>query len=169
MTDVSSVVESLGFDDGELALVKEHFDYGLLSHHCGACSKECTAAIKSRDSEEPFDPMEVVGLLLEGKLNEVLESRDIWHCLQCAKCEENCPNNSGFLEFFVKLRELASEKQGSPKAVEDKLRTLKTTGYAMPKKIGIRKKMDIEPAKELDVTSIVEIIEKTKAEDGDAD
>ncbi|MBU2559962.1 ammonium transporter [archaeon] len=35
--------------------------------------------------------------------------------------------------------------------------------------IGIRKKMGIEPAKEIDVTTIVEIIEKTKAGDEDAD
>ncbi len=168
MTDVSSVVRGLKFDDDELALVKKHFDYGLLSHHCGACSKECTAAVKSRDSAEPFDPMEVVDLLLGGKLKEVLESRDIWHCLQCGKCEDRCPNNSGFLEFFAKLRELAGEHQGSPKAIEDKLKTLQKTGFGMPKKIGIRKKMGIDPAKEIDATTIVEIIEKTKAEDEDA-
>lgn len=168
MTDVSPIIEGLNGEPEELALVKKHLDYGLLASHCGACSKECTAAIKSRDTENPFDPLVVVDGLLAGKFHEVLKSRDIWQCLQCGKCEDRCPNNSGLTELFAKLRELANTCEKPPKAIADKLTTLQKTGYGMPKKIGIRKKMGIEPAQEIDASAIAEIIEKTK-ERKDAD
>lgn len=164
MTDASPVIEGLKIEPDGLALVKKHFDYGLLSHHCGACSKECTAGVKSRDTENPFDPLRVVDELISGKFYEVLGSKDIWRCLQCGKCEERCPNNSGLTELFAKLRELANVYEKPPRVIEDKLTTLRKTGYGMPKKIGIRKKMDIDPAPEIDVTAIAKIIERTKKE-----
>lgn len=168
MTDVSPLIEGLKIEQEGLALVKKHFDYGLLSHHCGACRKECTAGIKSRNSETPFDPLLVVEKLVSGKFYEVLRSKEIWHCLQCGKCEERCPNNCGLSELFVKLRELANVYEKTPRVIENKLAILQKTGYAVPKKIGIRKRMDIAPAPEIDAASIAEIIEKTRKESEDA-
>ncbi|MEE8402995.1 MAG: heterodisulfide reductase-related iron-sulfur binding cluster [Candidatus Hydrothermarchaeaceae archaeon] len=164
MTDVSPVIEGLKPSSEGLALVKKHFDYGLLSHHCGACRKECTAAVKSRDTESPFDPLKVVDDLLSGNFYEVLESKEIWRCLQCGKCEERCPNNCGLTELFVKLRELANAHEKPPRVIADKLTTLQKTGYGVSKRVGIRKKMGIDPAPEIDATIIAKIIEKTKKE-----
>ncbi|MEE8401686.1 MAG: heterodisulfide reductase-related iron-sulfur binding cluster [Candidatus Hydrothermarchaeaceae archaeon] len=162
MTDVSPVIDKLEIDPEGLKLVKKHFDYGLLSHHCGACRKECTASVKSRDTQNPFDPLNVVDELLRGRFYEVLKSKDVWRCLQCGKCEDRCPNNCGLADVFVKLRELLGDLEKPPRVIEDKLTTLQKTGYAVPKRIGIRKRMGIGPAPEIDASSIAKIIENIK-------
>jgi heterodisulfide reductase subunit B len=161
MTDVTPALEKIGKATSELDLVKRNIDPLLLEHHCGACSKECTMAIQTRDSETTFDPLEIVGKLLDGKYKEVIEGNEIWMCLQCGHCEENCPSNSSLIELFARLRELALEDMDAPpRAIADKLKNLKSTGFAMPKKIGVRKKMGIDPHPEIDAKSIEEIIEK---------
>ncbi|NOZ76630.1 MAG: hypothetical protein GXO65_02930 [Euryarchaeota archaeon] len=170
MTDVSPVLEKLGEEPSEIELVRKNINPLLLENHCGACSKECTMAVKTRDSEDPFDPLEVVDKLRAGRYHEVIRGREIWLCLQCGHCEDNCPSNSSLIELFARLRELAlKEMDHPPRAIADKLRTLKATGYAMPKKIGIRKKMGIDPAPEVDAEAIKEIVEKIEKDKGDGD
>jgi heterodisulfide reductase subunit B len=170
MTDVAPVLEKIGEGPTEKDIVKRNIDPLLLENHCGACSKECTMAIKTRDSETSFDPLEIVDKLLAGKYHDVIEGKEIWMCLQCGHCEENCPSNSSLIELFARLRELAlTDMEAPPRAIADKMKNLKASGFGMPKKIGVRKKMGIDPAPEIDAKSIEEIIEKVEKEKKDAE
>ncbi len=167
-TDVSPILEKIKKEkDEEYELVKKYFDIDLLKAHCGACSKECTVAIATRNQENPFDPLAIVNKLLEGKFYEVIESKDIWRCLQCGKCEIRCPNNIGLKELFLKLRELSVKHEKVPRVVRDKKRMLEKTGYAMPTKISIRRRMNLPLPKPIEVGEIKEIIEKTSGEKHD--
>jgi heterodisulfide reductase subunit C len=170
MTDVAPVIEKLGASASELELVRRNIDPLLLESHCGACSKECKMAIKTRDSETPFDPLKIVDRLRAGNYHDVIKSREIWMCLQCGHCEENCPSNSSLIELFARLRELGlKDMENPPRAVADKMKNLKATGFGMPKKIGVRKKMGIDAAPEIDAKSVEEIIKKIEKERKDVD
>jgi heterodisulfide reductase subunit B len=104
-TDVGPALKKLeGREDG-MKLVKENLDYGSLASHCGACRTECLAA---KATEGRFDPLEVVDELLAGDYHKALGDERIWMCLQCGKCEERCPQNTGLKELFAKLRELST-------------------------------------------------------------
>ncbi len=163
MTSTDKILERISeVKENELEIVKKYFDLGLLNAHCGACSNECTLSIVTKNDEEPFDPLITVNKLLEGKLSEVLESKDIWRCLQCGKCEVNCPSNIGLKDMFKKLRELAIEKGKVPRIVGDKVKLFERSGYAMPTRISVRKKMGLPMPEKIEVEEIREIIEKTR-------
>lgn len=148
----------------ERKLIEKNFNLDELASHCTACREECTAAVTSRDSEKPFDPLWAVDELLSGNLYGVLESPEIWRCLQCGKCLERCPNNTGLREFYARLRELAV-KRNAPRAVADKMCALRETGCVMPKRKGIRRRMGIEDAPDIDSGAIREILDKTKGKE----
>jgi len=163
-TDVTPFLEKMDITSkkkyaGE-ELIDKYFDRELLQNHCEACSKECTAVIINRDTKEPFDPMEVVEKLNEGKIYEVLRSKEIWRCLQCGKCEIRCPHNAGLKEMFSTLRELSIKEVKTPRIMEDKMKILKETGYSVPARRGIRRKLGMDLAPEVDSKEIDEILRK---------
>ena len=53
---------------------------------CGKCSGRCPAF-----KEMDIKPHQFVSLLAQGKLDKLLESKAIWHCLSCMACVERCP------------------------------------------------------------------------------
>lgn len=162
---IKPLIEKLDTEPSEeIRLLKEGFDSFELASHCGACSKECVAAAATKDSMKPFDPLNVVNSLNEGRLYEAINCEDIWRCLQCGKCEERCPHNMGLKELFAKLRELSLASGKKVKLIEEKIKMLEETGYGMPKRIGIRKRMGIPPAPDMDATEIKQILTKEECE-----
>ena len=53
---------------------------------CGKCSGRCPA-FKDMD----IKPHQFVSLLAKGKVEELLERKEIWSCLSCMACVERCP------------------------------------------------------------------------------
>ncbi len=162
---VDPVLEKLKLEKpSERELVEKYCNIAELESHCEACRKECTATVITRDTENPFDPLDTVDKLLEGKFYEVIRGKEIWRCLQCGKCEERCPNNIGLKSTFSKLRELAIHHGEHPKMIEGMIKNIKDTGYSLPKNLEVRKKMGIEPAPEVGIKEIKQILEKIKRE-----
>ncbi|MCS4542274.1 MAG: heterodisulfide reductase-related iron-sulfur binding cluster, partial [Euryarchaeota archaeon] len=161
ITNVSPVLQKIGFkENSEMELVKKYFDVNALERHCGACSKECTASIRTRNSSNPFNPIEVVEKLRAGKFYDVVRGHEIWCCLQCGKCELRCPNNTGLKEMFAQLRGIAVSHGESPKIINEKRKMLENTGYAVPIKKHMRKKMGIGDAPKVDASEIKKIMSK---------
>ena len=164
-TKVDPVLDKLKLENPQgKELVKRYFNTAEIESHCEACRKECTAAVITLDSGNPFDPLDTVDKLLEGKFYDVIQGKEIWRCLQCGKCEERCPNNIGLKDLFSKLRELAIKDGQTPKIIGDKIKMLEETGYAMPRRIGVRKRMGIESAPEIESKQIKQILDKIKKE-----
>ena len=53
---------------------------------CGKCSGRCPAF-----NDMDVKPHQFVSYLVQGKLEKLLESKAIWHCLSCMACVERCP------------------------------------------------------------------------------
>jgi hypothetical protein len=62
--------------------------------------------------------------------------------------------------MFAELRELAVKEGNLPRALSDKRKILEKTGYGMPVRKYMRKKMGIEDAPEIDVKDIREILKR---------
>jgi heterodisulfide reductase subunit B len=160
-TKVAPLLEKIGMEKiSESEKIAKNFDMTEVASHCEACREECVAAITTRNSEKPFDPLFAVDKIKEGRLNELIDSPEIWRCLQCGKCSDNCPNNLGLKDLYAKLREIALSEGKASRIMEDKMKMLEETCYAMPKRAGIRKKMGMELAHDIDSKEIKEILEK---------
>jgi heterodisulfide reductase subunit B len=153
---VAPALAKIGAGSEGMKLVKERLDYPQLCGHCGACREECFAA----KIEQRFDPIAIVDELLAGKYHEVLADERIWMCLQCGRCEERCPQNTGLKTLFARLRELSMEEREPTKVIRDKLKMIEETGYGMPERQGVRKRMGLADAPKMDATAVRRIMKK---------
>lgn len=55
---------------------------------CGKCSATCPAF-----DEMDFHPHQFVDMVVNGRVEELLNSRGIYNCLSCFACMERCPRS----------------------------------------------------------------------------
>jgi CoB--CoM heterodisulfide reductase subunit B len=105
--------------------IKKKFDLEFLKNcvSCGACNDDCPVAKISN-----FNPQEIVGKLLDGKIDEVVSDPTIWMCLDCYVCQELCPYATGLVGIFTILRNLASEKEFITEGFKEEFEKFKKTG-----------------------------------------
>lgn len=137
--------------------VGRHFDVQFLEKcfECKACVEDCPSA-KALDS---YDPNAVIGRLLDGDLDQVLESKDIWRCLECYTCYELCPHKIGMVNVFSKLKELATSKGLAPYGIKAAQDSFRRDG-ALAETIEIsRRRLGLPPSKRSGSEELIELIE----------
>ena len=55
---------------------------------CGKCSATCPAY-----NEMDFHPHQFVDMVVNGRIEELLNSRGIYNCMSCFACMERCPRS----------------------------------------------------------------------------
>ncbi len=117
---------------------------------CRACTDICAA----HRVDEEYSPFELMEAIVEGRVDEVLDSEHIWHCLECYECQERCFQRFGMVEPMKALKTLAIERGYAPKAIAAGLDAFRKTGKltkpskAQRKKLGLPD-VDTAGAKEL--------------------
>ena len=74
---------------------------------CGKCSGRCPAF-----KEMDIKPHQFVTYLVQGKLEKLLESKAIWHCLSCMACVERCPRGVAPQGVIEAVRDTVTRAQG---------------------------------------------------------
>lgn len=75
---------------------------------CGKCSGACPAY----DSMD-YHPHQFVDMLENGRVEELLNSRGIYHCFTCMACVERCPRNVRPAEIIGAVRAEFLRRQGN--------------------------------------------------------
>ncbi|MFX1326334.1 MAG: heterodisulfide reductase-related iron-sulfur binding cluster [Promethearchaeota archaeon] len=114
-TKIEPLFEKIKIIQEKNEKIREHFDLNFLlrCYSCGACDNDCIIA-KMTD----FSPNKIIGNLLKGDIDDVIEDPSIWMCLDCYLCYELCPMRVGLIEIFTILRNLAAEKGFTTKGYE---------------------------------------------------
>ena len=78
---------------------------------CMKCGK-CTATCPAYDEME-YHPHQFVDLVVNDRLEELMASKGIYHCLSCFACIERCPRNvkPGALVEAVRLAVIRQQDQ----------------------------------------------------------
>lgn len=110
----------------DFELVKKHIDLNSVRkcYNCGACVSDCPVA----EIKEHFNPNQIIGMVLDGKVNELLNSKEIWYCVECHTCYEMCPQKFGMEKVFTTLKHLAIEKGLEPSSVKGAIDVFLKTG-----------------------------------------
>ena len=121
----------------------EDFDVALLNKcdACRACKDDCPVC----KVDPTFRPNDVIAELVNGNLDEVLASGQVWKCLECYTCQELCHSDIGMAETFRKLKELAIASGTGPESVTQSYQMFLETGSLGKPKDGARKKLGLEP------------------------
>jgi len=123
-----------------LESAREHFDLAALRscYECAACIDDCpvTKIIPQ------FEPNRIIGDVLHGKLDQVVESPDIWYCTNCYTCYELCPQKFGMLKVFDRLKTLSNERGTAPEGFKGGLQMFNDTGK-LGEPTAMRKKLKL--------------------------
>lgn len=112
-------------------------------YECGACVNDCPVVKTNPD----FNPNEIMGMLLSGKFGEVIESHNIWQCVDCYTCYELCPQKMGMNKIFDKLKHIALRKGKRPEGFAASIEMFKKFGR-LGEPSSVRKKLKLsEPPK----------------------
>jgi heterodisulfide reductase subunit C len=160
-TQVQSVFEKVDLIHQKNEEIKKYFDVKFLKkcYSCGACNNDCPVAKITK-----FDPNELVGKILDGKIDEVIEDPIIWSCLDCYVCYELCPMRVGLVDVFTTLRNLAREKGYITKGFKGEFESFKKMGTVAMFSHSARKRVGLESAKPQldDLKILINKIEKEK-------
>lgn len=75
---------------------------------CGKCSGRCPAY-----HEMDIRPHQFVNYLAKGKIDKLMESKAIWHCLSCMACVERCPRGVALQSVIEAVRTTVTRMQGN--------------------------------------------------------
>jgi CoB--CoM heterodisulfide reductase subunit B len=109
-------------------------------YNCGACVDDCPAARVSGK----FQPRDLIGGLLDGDLDTVLQNQAFWQCLECHTCSELCPQRFGMEKVFTALKHLALERGVAPAALQGGIKGFLQTGRLGAVDERGRKKLGLE-------------------------
>ncbi len=106
---------------------------------CKACDDDCPVA----RSDDRFLPSAIMGELLAGDLEGILERGDIWRCSDCLTCYEHCHSRMGMADVFQRLKWLAQEEGKVPVAVRSNYQTFADTGMLGTPRSTAREKLGL--------------------------
>lgn len=157
-SDTSSFFERWERAQRIYAIIEEHFDLEVLERcfKCQACSFD-VCPVARRDLE--FVPYEIVGAILDGRLDEVIEEGEFWKCLECNSCYEMCPQKYSLWKTFGKLKNLSIEKGLHPDAIKKGIDSFKKTGVLVRPNESQRKKLGFTKPIETDIESLKKLFE----------
>lgn len=75
---------------------------------CGKCSGRCPAY-----HEMDIKPHQFVNYLAKGKIDKLMKSKAIWHCLSCMACVERCPRGVAPQSVIEAVRTTVTRMQGN--------------------------------------------------------
>ncbi|MFW6144415.1 MAG: 4Fe-4S dicluster domain-containing protein [Candidatus Natronoplasma sp.] len=71
-------------------------------YQCGKCTSGCEAFILLE-----LEPHSIMGKSRAGFIDELVNSDEIWTCMQCFKCQERCPQDLSPVRMIFALKNLA--------------------------------------------------------------
>jgi heterodisulfide reductase subunit B len=108
---------------------------------CRACEDDCPVTKVAGG----FSPTGIIGEILSGDLEGVIERGDLWKCLECFTCYERCHSRLGMAEVFRKLKELANDQGQVPAAVQSAYEMFRSTGSLGEPRESARVKLGLAP------------------------
>lgn len=83
---------------------------GVNPRKCMKCGK-CTASCPAYDEME-YHPHQFVDMVENGRIDELMHSKGIYHCLSCFACVERCPRSVEPAKLIEAVRLAVIRQQG---------------------------------------------------------
>jgi len=167
--ETDSFIEAFHERSKHLKVAREHFDLASLRrcYECAACVDDCPVTkIIPR-----FEPNRIIGDLLSGKFDEVVESPDIWYCTNCYTCYELCPQKFGMVKVFDELKHISNERKTAPDTFKGGFKMFMDTGK-LGEPTAMRKKLklpELPKSGAEELKKIIELIEERKLSESKTD
>jgi heterodisulfide reductase subunit B len=130
----------------------------ILCGKCTACVDDCPTAMTTSE----YRPEEILNLILEGKADEACKREDIWFCMNCHECSQECPQGFGMVKLIIKLKNLAASKGIYPETVGHRISELHESGYSFKIDEKVREEMDLPKIKLPEVAKLRKLMQEAE-------
>lgn len=125
-------------------------------YQCATCTGVCPIA---KLTNGKFNPRKIIEAALLGLKQQLVEDMqpNVWYCLTCQKCVENCPQKVELTEIFDLIKNSIVQMGKIPEAFNNQAKTIYQTGVAIPFSEPIlkrRKQLGLDEYKTADVAEI---------------
>ena len=121
---------------------------------CRGCETDCPAYL----TIEGYSPCYLIKAILEGRIEECLESDMIWQCLECHTCLEVCPQCYSWEKVMTALKQEAIKRGKAPKTVSKGRDTFLKTGRLGDPRIPPREKMKLPKPQEVGLEDFKKLV-----------
>jgi heterodisulfide reductase subunit B len=130
----------------------------ILCGKCKACVDDCPTAMTTSE----YNPQEILNLVLEGKADEAAKREDVWFCMNCHECSQECPQGFGMVKLIIKLKNLAASKGIYPEAVGHRISELHESGYSFKMDEKIREELELPKIKLPEVAKLRKLMQEAE-------
>ena len=123
---------------------------------CGACVHDCPVV----RADDGFDPNAVMRRLARGDYQSLLESPDIWKCVDCYMCTELCPQNFGMDKAFEALRHAAGQRGIRPSGTSAQVSAFAKSARLVEPAEGPRRKLGLPAAPKSAVDDLRKLLQE---------
>jgi len=163
--NTGSFIEKWHERSSHLESTRQHFNLADLRrcYECYACIDDCPVT----KSIPRFEPNRIIGDIMHGKLDQIIQSPDIWYCTNCYTCYELCPQKFGMVKVFDKLKQLSTQSGTAPPGARDVLKLfLDTEKLGEPTAMRKKLQLPVPPQSGTDeLKELIKIINKEKNKD----
>ena len=147
-----------------LKKLREAFDINAVRkcYECGACVNDCPVVKINPE----FNPNEMIGKLLSGELEVLIDSHGIWMCVDCYTCYELCPQKMGMNKIFDKLKHMALERGKGPKGFSSSIEMFRKEGR-LGEPTSVRKKLKLPEPPRSGGEELKKLLERIKGEENE--
>lgn len=128
--------------------------------NCRACDADCPVC----GVHEQFVPSRLINRLLTEGVDAVLESADIWQCVDCLTCYERCHSRLGMAAVFEKLKRMAQERGIAPAPVVAGYKTFLAEGVLGTGRASARQKLGLPALPENGTAELKTVLSSGKEE-----
>ena len=83
-----------------------------LCYKCMTCTTSCPIVGMTENSDSlGIAPHQIMHSLSLGLIDRAMDSRMMWDCLTCYKCQENCPQGVQITDIFYEIKNMIFEKE----------------------------------------------------------
>jgi CoB--CoM heterodisulfide reductase subunit B len=146
--------------EGRRAAIEEarrNWDYGLVRAcaECGACSEDCPVA----RADASYSPNDLVRMIADGEIEKVLNSPDLWKCVECYTCAELCPNKYDQMTILRVAKNLAMARGKAPAAVLEGMKVFRSTGRLTEASAAQRRRLQLPNVTAAPVDELTALLE----------
>jgi len=118
-----------------------HFNVPLLNkcNGCRACKDDCPVG----KIDPTFRPNDLIQALVEGRMDEAIESAEAFKCVECYNCQELCHSRIGMADTMRTLKELGVARGIGPDAVKSSFEMILDQGVLGSSRASARKKLGL--------------------------
>jgi Fe-S oxidoreductase len=98
--------------------------------HCRTC-EDCVSTCFLTNTYPGMTPRDIPRGLIDGRVQELVDSEFIWACTLCSRCVVDCPEKIHMDKIVRSLRGLARQQGKGPKRLEEGLAKIKEVGNSV--------------------------------------